>query len=138
MATTGNPIVSNLVVGPIDRTASTPSISFGGDPTNNSGTGLYGAMGSVYVSASNTLVATIDSAGLTIATTLSVIGPKDVRLASDATFMSNAGVPVDGTSGTGAGFAGPGSMCMDITNKNAYINANTKASPTWKLVTRAA
>jgi hypothetical protein len=47
-------------------------------------------------------------------------------------------VPVDGTSGTGAGTAGKGSRYTDTTNGNLYLNANTKASPTWKLVTRAA
>lgn len=62
----------------------------------------------------------------------------DVRMTNDVCLFEKAGVPVDGVSGTGAGFAGPGSMCIDITNKNVYINANTKASPTWKLVTRAA
>jgi hypothetical protein len=60
----------------------------------------------------------------------------DVRMTNDVCVLQKAGVPTDGT--TGAGFAGPGSMCVDITNKNVYINANTKASPTWKLITRAA
>jgi hypothetical protein len=52
--------------------------------------------------------------------------------------LEGAGVPTDGSSGTGAGFAGPGSRYTDYTNANLYINGNTKASPTWKLVTRAA
>jgi hypothetical protein len=47
---------------------------------------------------------------------------------------ANAGTPVDGTSGTGAGIAGPGSLITDITNKKLYIRTNTKASPTWTLV----
>lgn len=49
-----------------------------------------------------------------------------------------AGVPVDGTSGTQAGVAEKGALVIDTTNGNLYINANTKASPTYKLVTRAA
>lgn len=60
----------------------------------------------------------------------------DIRMTNDVCMLQTAGVPVDGV--TGAGFAGPGSMCVDTTNKDVYINANTKASPTWKLVTRAA
>jgi hypothetical protein len=42
-----------------------------------------------------------------------------------------AGAPVDGTSGTGAGYAGPGSLCIDKTNAKLYINTNTAASPLW-------
>lgn len=51
-----------------------------------------------------------------------------------------AGVPVDGTSGTGAGSAPKGSLAIDYTNGNLYVNggAGTKASPVWKLVTKAA
>jgi len=65
-------------------------------------------------------------------------GGADIKLTNDAAILTNAGVPTDGTSGTGVGAAGPGSLCIDITNSNHYINAGTKASPTWKLVTRAA
>lgn len=45
--------------------------------------------------------------------------------------FSSAGVPVNGTSGTGAGNAGKGSLCVDTTNGDLYINQNTTASPTW-------
>ena len=55
-------------------------------------------------------------------------------LGSDFAVGFNAGVPDDGTSGTGAGIAGPGSLCSDITNSKLYINTNTKASPTWVVV----
>lgn len=44
------------------------------------------------------------------------------------------GAPTDGTSGTGAGIAGPGSTYMDFTNQVLYTNTNTKASPTWTVV----
>jgi hypothetical protein len=64
-------------------------------------------------------------------------GTSDIA-AADVVDLSGAGVPTDGTSGTGAGTAGKGSRYTDITNGNLYLNANTKASPTWKLVTRAA
>lgn len=45
--------------------------------------------------------------------------------------FTNAGVPTDGTSGTGAGWAGIGSTCVDKTNGKHYTNTGTKASPTW-------
>jgi hypothetical protein len=52
------------------------------------------------------------------------------------------GVPVDYTDGdpvaSGEGFAGVGSLYVDLTNANVYVNAGTKAQPTWKQVTRAA
>lgn len=47
--------------------------------------------------------------------------------------MTGAGAPTNGTSGTGAGKAGPGSLYLDYTNKTIYQNTNTKASPTWTL-----
>lgn len=42
-----------------------------------------------------------------------------------------AGTPVDGTSGTFAGFAKPGSLLIDTTNGAFFINVGTQASPTW-------
>lgn len=59
-----------------------------------------------------------------------------VGLDNDAVVFANAGVPVNGTSGTGVGIAGPGSLCIDRTTTTAklYINTNTKASPTWIVV----
>ena len=48
--------------------------------------------------------------------------------------MADPGVPVDGTSGTGAGFAGIGSMYTDTTAGNKYINTGTKASPVWSIL----
>jgi hypothetical protein len=54
---------------------------------------------------------------------------------TDVTWISKAGVP---GSSDGATVAGPGSICSDITNFDLYINAGTKATPSWKLVTRAA
>jgi len=46
----------------------------------------------------------------------------------------NAGVPTSGTSGTGAGLCGKGTVLIDVTNGGVYINTNTKASPTWTVV----
>jgi hypothetical protein len=50
--------------------------------------------------------------------------------------MTGAGAPVDGT--TGDNFAGPGSLFVDITGANLYIQTGLITSPVWKLVTRAA
>lgn len=58
------------------------------------------------------------------------------ELGNDVVIMIHNAAPTDGT--TGATIAGPGSLLIDRTNMNLYINGNTKASPTWKLVTRAA
>jgi hypothetical protein len=44
------------------------------------------------------------------------------------------GAPTDGTSGTGAGDANPGSKYVDTTNFAEYINIGTKASPVWLLL----
>ncbi len=62
----------------------------------------------------------------------------DVRMSKEVVILNLAGVPVDGVAGTGAGFAEIGSLAINRTAGNIYINAGTKASPTWKLVTRAA
>lgn len=62
----------------------------------------------------------------------------DIRLSKEVCIFQGAGVPTDGVAGTGNGFAEIGSLYLDRTNGNAYLNAGTKASPTWKLVTRAA
>lgn len=52
-------------------------------------------------------------------------------------FIAN-GVPGGGTSGIGAGWAGPGSLCVGVDTGGGtfklYINTNTKASPTWTVV----
>jgi len=60
------------------------------------------------------------------------IGSKSGVMFGDGVWLfTNAGVPSDGASGTGAGFAGKGSICSDITNGELYTNQGTKASPTW-------
>lgn len=47
------------------------------------------------------------------------------------------GTPVDGTSGTGAGWAGIGSKYTDLTAGKEYINGGTASSPSWKIITSA-
>lgn len=48
--------------------------------------------------------------------------------------LVGTGAPTNGTSGTAAGLAGPGSTYTDYTNKKVYVNTNTLASPTWDLL----
>ena len=60
----------------------------------------------------------------------------NIRMEDDVVVMVDAGVPTDGT--TGDNFAGPGSMYIDITNANLYIQTSLITTPVWKLVTRAA
>jgi len=57
-------------------------------------------------------------------------------LPNSVAHLSGVGVPVNGTSGTGVGVAGPGSLYSDATTTTAklYINTNTMASPTWVAV----
>lgn len=54
-----------------------------------------------------------------------------IRIGNGVAFISGAGAPTNGTSGTGVGYAGPGSIYSDATNKALYLNTNTAASPTW-------
>jgi hypothetical protein len=49
--------------------------------------------------------------------------------------IPNAGVPSNGTSGTGVGQAGTGSLCINYTSGLLYINSGTAASPTWTAIT---
>lgn len=45
-----------------------------------------------------------------------------------------AGPPTNGSTGTGAGSALPGSLCQDKTNGVSYVNVGTKAAPVWSPV----
>lgn len=45
--------------------------------------------------------------------------------------LTVAGAPTNGTSGSYAGQAGPGTLLIDYTNGILYVNTNTSASPTW-------
>jgi hypothetical protein len=53
----------------------------------------------------------------------------------DFTIMTKAGAP-EATDGVDV--AGIGSICSDTTNGALYVNAGTKAEPSWKKVTQAA
>ncbi len=52
--------------------------------------------------------------------------------------IADPGAPTSGTSGTGANFAGLGSVYTNTTNGYKYINTGTKASPTWSLLASSA
>lgn len=45
-----------------------------------------------------------------------------------------AGYPVNGSSGTGAGRANPGSICVDTTNGFLHRNDGTLAAPIWTML----
>jgi hypothetical protein len=59
----------------------------------------------------------------------------NIRMEDDVVIMVDAGVPTDGT--TGDNFAGPGSMYINSTAGNLYLQTGLITSPVWKLVTRA-
>lgn len=60
-----------------------------------------------------------------------------LELGKDVLRIIGAATPTDGTSGTGHGTAGPGSLYFCTGTPGVYINTNTKASPAWKVVTHA-
>lgn len=59
-----------------------------------------------------------------------IAGGLVIEGANQAPF-ENAGAPTNGTSGTYAGSCRKGSLLIDTTNGNLYVNTNTAASPTW-------
>lgn len=54
---------------------------------------------------------------------------------NDVLIVTGSGAPTNGTSGTGAGLTGPGSLYLRSGNGTLFINSNTKASPTWTAIT---
>lgn len=59
------------------------------------------------------------------------VGQLAIARASLRIGLFGSGAPTNGTSGTGVGRAGPGSMYFRTSNGAIYVNTNTKASPTW-------
>ena len=53
---------------------------------------------------------------------------------NDIGIIPFTGVPVAGTSGTGAGKAGKGCLLVNVSTGIWYTNTGTKASPTWTVV----
>ena len=58
------------------------------------------------------------------------------KLRSTVVVLVDTGLPTDGTSGTGAGYAGPGSLYVRTSTPGLYVNRGTKASPTWEPATK--
>lgn len=62
----------------------------------------------------------------------------DAATIADVSLLSGAGAPVDYTDGdpaaTGEGTAGIGSLYVDTTAGELYINTGTQAEPAWTLV----
>ena len=63
--------------------------------------------------------------------------PRKIPIGFGVWLLASTGAPVDGTSGTFAGVAGPSSIYFRYDTGAAYINTGTKASPTWKAITHA-
>ena len=65
--------------------------------------------------------------------TLGVAGSRHFHFGFNVWLVSAAAAPTDGTSGDGAGWAGPGSMYIDRTASTGavYRNSGTKSSPVW-------
>ena len=57
-----------------------------------------------------------------------------IRFLKNAGIGTGAGAPTNGTSGSYAGKLNKGSLYLDSTNGNVYINVGTQASPTWQLL----
>jgi len=55
------------------------------------------------------------------------------QMAAEIYDASDAGAPVNGSTGTGAGFAGIGSSYTNTLTGDFYINVGTKAIPLWQL-----
>lgn len=60
-----------------------------------------------------------------------IAGEGGVMFGDGVWLITNAGAPTDGASGTGQGFAGKGSLLVDVTNANLYQQTGTAASPVW-------
>lgn len=105
-----------------DGSIDVPSISFANSPT----IGLY-------LKASDQLAISYNSLDL-----FSVNSSNVVNLGNSVCVLQGSAAPTDAV--TGANIAEAGSLYIRVAgaSSNAYINCNTKASPTWKLITRAA
>jgi hypothetical protein len=76
------------------------------------------------------------SAGVASAGKVPHLGSTGLLSGTMTMVYTNAGVPVDGT--TGDNIAAKGSLLIDTTNANLYVQTGLITNPVWKLVTRAA
>jgi hypothetical protein len=60
----------------------------------------------------------------------------DMVVVGGIAIFTGTGAPTNGTTGTGAKFAPPGSLYIRSSGANSklFINTNTTASPTWTVV----
>ncbi len=58
-------------------------------------------------------------------------------ISGDQPVLGGYGAPVNGTGGSGAGIVDPGTMYVDRTNAESYINVGTAASPLWLVLGNA-
>ena len=59
-------------------------------------------------------------------------GSKSGVMFGDGVWLfTHSTTPVAGVAGTGATWAGKGSLCMALDTGEIYTNTGTKASPTW-------
>lgn len=107
--------------------------------TATSGTttiGPYGATKSLVIAADNCVVEYDSGTSASLET-----GSADTLKNSGAMVLTGAGAPVDYTDGdpaaTGEGWAAPGALYVDTTNKKLYINHGTAAQPLWRIVLNA-
>lgn len=63
--------------------------------------------------------------------TFAVASVGGLHIGDDVFIMTLNTSPSNGTSGTGAGYMGKGSLIIDRSGGGLYQNTNTKASPTW-------
>jgi hypothetical protein len=64
--------------------------------------------------------------------TKGAIGAESGVMFGDGVWLfTNSTTPTDGASGTGAGWAGIGSICVAVDTGEIYTNTGTKAAPTW-------
>lgn len=61
-----------------------------------------------------------------------------LRDPNDVCLLTGDGAPSSGATGLGDDYAGKGSLYVDYTNGNLYVQAGAITAPDWKLVTRAA
>lgn len=88
---------------------------------------VAGAITGTTVTATTLTATTATVTGLTVTTPLAI---------GTVLIMTGAGAPVDGT--TGDNVAGIGSLYLDTTAGDIYVQTAVITAPVWKLVTRAA
>ncbi len=126
-----NPSVASQNIMPINDTAASPSISWGGGGglgSNSSGTGLYGDLTSVKVAVGGSLLATLNSSGLTLASgafigniTGNITGNVTGNLTGNVT--GNVTGSLSGGSVAATNLSVSGTCALNTTNSIVVLNA---------------